>query len=234
MKAELTIPFKQIWSIAAIAAVLFGVPVALFSQRVPWLICVPIAGTTILIVTLDILDSWKISQVEGIARGILPMAAMPYNFFGIGRYKRHVVFRLPDRDNPEEQAMFGFLDTSVRGPHKPTKIIKDDFGNSLYVVDCEKFLTVLWQRMAENSDKVTEMSLIHAMHRYGEMRGISSQLEQLLRDKTVLDVIKSDFRGNAALTLNRTGESVMREMLKKMKESEIRPIKPAELERAGG
>ena len=71
----------------------------------------------------------------------------------------------------------------------------------------------------EDSDKATEASLRIAAHRYGELHGISPELEQFLRDKGVLDVMKSDFRGNISANLNRACEAVIRDLIRRTKAS---------------
>jgi hypothetical protein len=43
-------------------------------------------------------------------------------------------------------------------------------------------------------------------------------LDSFLRSKTVLEIIKADFRANAAQTLNNAGESALRDAIKGVRE----------------
>jgi hypothetical protein len=80
-------------------------------------------------------------------------------------------------------------------------------------------VTLLLNRVLPDADKVTEVSLLHALQRYSEMESHSVELARFLNDKTVQEVIKSDFRGNTLQSINRCGEAIIREMVREAKEA---------------
>jgi hypothetical protein len=203
---------RHVWLVALIAAMVLGVPLSFLASKAPWVVCIPIlAGTGIVL----LLEAWRLTTKRRIQPALLKM---PRDFLGMAGYKGYAVLAVPvEEEEKESQEIFDFLRVSRRKAPKTARIIKDESGREVYLIDCERFVTMLLNRMLPNTDKATEMSLIHALHRYGEMRSTSVELEYFLRDKTVLDVIKSDFRGNTALTINRSGEAVIRELIKEAK-----------------
>jgi hypothetical protein len=50
------------------------------------------------------------------------------------------------------------------------------------------------------------------------MKSISAEFDQFLSDRTILEVIKADFRSNTAQTVNRSGEGIIRQLIKEARE----------------
>jgi hypothetical protein len=144
---------------------------------------------------------------------------MPAKFFGLSRYRGHVSLAIPIEREEAGQEMFDFLKIPRRKINKSARIIKDESGEEIYLIDGERFVTLLLNRVLPDADKVTEVSLLHALQRYSEMESHSVELARFLNDKTVQEVIKSDFRGNTLQSINRCGEAIIREMVREAKEA---------------
>lgn len=205
-------PNRQIWLIATIVAFALGVPFSFFSDSAPWLICIPIVVGTMIIGIAELKGVWQATQ--------LPLIKMPRHFFGLNRYKGYSVIALPIEKEEPNQKLFDFLSTQ-RGTTKFPKVIKDEKGYDFIAVDAEQFIHMVSLKASPNFDKVAEAALIMAVHRYGEMHNISAELEQFIRDKTILETFKADFRGNSNTNLNRSAEAVIRELMKKALESKL-------------
>ncbi len=108
---------------------------------------------------------------------------------------------------------------------KSAEVITDDAGNKVHVIDSERFVTLLFNRILPSTDQVAELSLLRALRRYERMHTLSPQLEQFLKDKTVLTVIKADFKGNTAQAINRAGEAVIRELVRQASASKQNQLK---------
>lgn len=214
MKTESAIfPNRQLWLIATIVALAVGVPLSFFASKLPWLICVPIFIGTAIIASIEVINVLKKSAMQ------LPLLKMPATFVGLAKYRGHVSLSVPVELEAADQETFDFLKTPRRKISKSARIIKDESGDEIYIIDGERFVTLLVSKILPNADKVTELSFLHALQRYSEMESHSVELVQFLRDKTVLEVIKQDFRGNTAQTINRCGEAIIREMIKEAKEA---------------
>jgi len=214
MKTETTeFPNRQLWLIAVIVALVAGVPLSFFSDKSPWLICIPIFTVAAIIACLEVFNAWKYQPMQP------ALIKMPSTFFGLARYRGHVALSIPPETQEAGQETFEFLKKPRRKTIKTARIIKDDSGDEIYIIDGERFVTLLLSRILPAADKVTEVSLLHALQRYGEMDAHSVELARFLNDKTVQEVIKSDFRGNTVQTINRCGEAIIREMVKEAKDA---------------
>ena len=74
----------------------------------------------------------------------------------------------------------------------------------------------------DSSDQIVELSLKKIMERYGQMSVHNQELQRLLQDPGVIDVIKSDYRGNLIQAINRNGEQILRDLVKQAKSSETK------------
>jgi hypothetical protein len=211
MKTE-AFPNRQLWLIAAILAVALGAPLSIWVDKVPWLIVVPIIFGASLVAFIEIAGLWRPSREQ------LELIRMPGNFLGLSRYRGHIALVLPTEKEEPGQKTFDFLKAPARQSGKEARIIKDEFGQEIYAIDSERFVAMLATKLLPNVEKLTEVSLKHVLQRYGEMQHISEELDRFLRDANVLDVIKSDFRGNTSQTLNKSAEAVIRELVKQLKD----------------
>ncbi len=214
MKTETAeFPNRQLWLIAVIVALVLGVPLSFFSDKFPWLICIPVFTGTAIIACIEVFNVWKYQPAQP------ALIKMPSKFFGLARYRGHVALAVQPEAEESGQEIFEFLKKPRKKISKTARIIKDDSGDEIYIIDGERFVTLLLSRLLPAADKVTEVSLLHALQRYWEMETHSVELERFLNDKTVQEVIKSDFRGNTVQTINRCGEAIIREMVKEAKEA---------------
>jgi len=220
MKTEPVFPSRQIWLVAMLTAIVIGAPLSFFSDQAPWVIAIPILVGTSIIMLAEFAAMGRKGNQQ------LPLLKMGKSFWGLAAYRRHVALALPPEDDePPDQGIFDFVSAKRRNVSKTARLITDaESGDQVYVIDSERFVTLLLNRVLPNTDQVTEVSLLHAIHRYGEMNALSPELERFLTDKTVLEVVKSDFRGNTAQTVNRCGESVVRELVKQAKQMKLKPL----------
>ena len=72
----------------------------------------------------------------------------------------------------------------------------------------------------DTADQIVEVSLKRIAERYGKMP--AADLQRLLQDPGVVDVIKSDYRGNLILAINRRGEQILRDLVKQAKAQEAK------------
>jgi len=216
-------PTKRIWLVAVLVGVILGPPLSFLAPNFPWIIIIPIVLGVGIVCFLEFSGSREKPERQ------IHLLKMPSSFFGLARYRGHVALGLPVEDDDPAQGTFDFLKIGRRRPHKGARIIRDpETGEQIYLIDAERFVTKLLNQILHNTDQVTEVSLNHALHRYGEMELHSGELERFLKDKSVLEVVKSDFRGNTAQNVNRSGEAVIRELVSKAKESSQKdlPHKP--------
>jgi hypothetical protein len=205
------VPFSRIWLTAILVAIVLGVPSAFFAEKYPWVIAIPIAVGTLAVIVPEILGLLPPTGEQ------LPLIRMPRDYLGLSRYKGYAAIGLPTEEEEPDQQIFEFVNTPRRKPNKFPAIVKDEHGNDIVVIDAERFISLVVGQTADTTDRVAEATLKMAVHRYGETHGISDELERFLRDRTVLDVIKSDFRGNVSANLNNACESVIRALIKRRK-----------------
>jgi hypothetical protein len=108
----------------------------------------------------------------------------------------------------------------MRKKQKKTATIVHLEGKNHYLIDCDRFVALLLERMTEDANKAAEHALTMGIKRYGKTRPLEANVEKILSDKTVVEVIKSDFRGNMLMVINRTGEKIIRELTKQAKKGE--------------
>jgi hypothetical protein len=215
-------PTRRIWLVAILTAVCIGAPISVFVKHSPWLISIPIIFGVVVLMAFQIVHELRSPSFQE-----LPLVKSSGDLFGLTKYKGHVALSFPIEKVVNDQETFAFLDIPRKKAPKNARIIRDpDTGEKIYLIDTERFISLLLSRVSDNTDKLTECSILHALQRYGEMHGISSDLEKFLRSKTTLEVIKSDFRGNAAHTINNSSEAAIRDAIKhltqpKHKELEI-------------
>lgn len=203
----LSLPYRAVWTIALCTGCL-AVPVAIVAPKFLW---VPIILGIIAVVVFEIWECYS----RG--RSVQLPLQMPRNFFGLARYKGHVAISGHlDKESPG-QGLFDFILSPTRRTSKAARAIRDpDTGEMIYLVDTDRFVATLLALYLPDLEKVADISLKRALHRYGEMQEMSEHLEQFLRDKTVLEVIQADFRANAAHAINRSSERAVRDLLVKL------------------
>ncbi len=213
-----TFPSRQIWLVAVIVAALVGIPLSVFADKTPWLIVIPILiGVTVILAQ----EIWA-----SLSRNAqLTLVGMPKEYLELARYRGHVALSIPVAEDDTRQEFFEFIKTSRRKVTKSAEVITDDAGNKVHVIDSERFVTLLFNRILPSTDQVAELSLLRALRRYERMHTLSPQLEQFLKDKTVLTVIKADFKGNTAQAINRAGEAVIRELVRQASASKQNQLK---------
>ena len=205
---------RRIWLAGILIATCVGGPLSLFANKAPWLIFIPMFLGTVIVCYLEIISELKSEGAQ------LPLVKVPRTFLGLHKYKGHVALWSPVEKEAEDQWSFAFLDVPKRRlPKVPRMIIDPETGEQIYLIDTERFVSLLIDHVLPGTEQVSEFALLQALHRYGEMESISGELERFLRSKTVLEVLKSHIRGNMQQTINNSSEAVIREAVRHVKET---------------
>lgn len=212
-------PTQGIWLVAIAVAFATGFPISFFISKAPWLICIPILLGTSIICWFEF-SGWELNRDQP----ELPWLKMPSDFLGLSSYRRHIWFSFQASQPQTDQEIFDFLRASLRKPIKSPRIFKNpETGEDIYVIDSERFVTLLVNKMLPESDKAAEAALRLAWARYSKMKSVSNEFHQFLNDRSVLDVIKSDFRANTIQIVNRSGEAIIRSLIKAAQGKEMQP-----------
>lgn len=223
-KATSFMPMKRIWLTAILVAVVSAVPVAILCKNYPWIIAIPVAVGVIFVVWLEFVAENKAAAQKQ------NLFSMPMDFRALSGYRGLAALLLPSGKEDQNQDFFDFLPSAKKRKQlKEAFKITDPKEGEMYVVDCERFVTLMVDKTLSNSDKIVEMSLKKAVDRYGQMKSHNEELQRLLLDSGVLDVIKSDYRGNLIQSINRNGEQILRDLLKQAKASEAKQKQSGEL-----
>ena len=215
---------KMIWLTAILIAAVFGIPVAILCQAHSWVVAIPIVIGTFFILWIEVVAE---KRAAGEKQGVF---SMPVDFRALSGYRGLAALLLPVGKEDENQDIFDFLPMAKkRKPRKEAIKITDPNEGELYIIDCERFVTLMVDKTLTSSDKIVEMSLKKVLERYGRMKSHNNELERLLSDPGVLDVIKSDYRGNLILSINRNGEQILRDLMKQAKSGESKQKQLGEL-----
>ncbi len=219
MNDDFTFPLRRIWLVSILVAVVIATPLSFFSRSHPWLIGVPIVIGVSALCIMEIFAETVQQDPQ------LPLIKSPAGYFGLAKFKGHVAMVTAVEKSAPNQKTFDFLNIQRKKSTKPTRIIRDpETGEEIYLIDTEKFVSMFLTHVLPVTDQITEMSLLHALHRFGEMEGVSSEFEKFLRSKAALEIIKADFRSNTAQTINTAGERVLREAVQGLKDTKGRKI----------
>jgi hypothetical protein len=217
MKFSRYSPFTRIWIIATLVGIALGIPAALFSDRIHWFVWLPIVAGTLLVLIAEVAVE---RQTTGKQQSESNVPPMPSDFWGLSGYRGRVALAVRPKENEPGQGAFDFFRpfAATTKPLKTATILRDEQGTEIYVIDTERFVTLLVNRMISGADQVSELSLLRLVSRYSQMRRYRSELERLLRDRGLIDVIKADYRGNLIQVINRTGETIIRDLAREAKE----------------
>jgi hypothetical protein len=82
-------------------------------------------------------------------------------------------------------------------------------------------VAALQKKLEITHGQVAEAMIKTALHRYGEMKSLSAELEQFLTEDITLSVLKSGMKANAGHAVQKCAESVIQEFIKKLKKTPI-------------
>jgi hypothetical protein len=144
------------------------------------------------------------------------VAELPEQYRGLSSFDKIVYLEMGEKGAPGQLELpsLAQLQRESRSRKHPI-MIKYPTGREVFLIDCDQFVAVLLDRMTEDANKAAEHALQMGLKRYGKVHSVSAELERFLTDKSILEVIKSDFRGNMLMVINRSGEKIVREMIKK-------------------
>jgi PHD/YefM family antitoxin component YafN of YafNO toxin-antitoxin module len=206
-------PVQRIWLTAVLVAAVLGLPVAILVKSYPWVIAVPISLGVVLLLWVEMLNDRRRDSREP------TLFSIPREFRALSGYRGLVALFLPTDQDDTKQDLFDFIPKSKRRrQHKEPIKITDPVEGEIYVIDCDRFVTLMVNKTLETADQIVEVSLKRVAERYGKMP--SADLQRLLQDPGVVEVIKSDYRGNLILAINRHGEQILRDLVKQAKASE--------------
>jgi hypothetical protein len=213
---------RQTRTICALVGFMFAVPAAAFPNYALWFV---IAGM-LAGVSIALYLEFKSDQKEEVT-GLL--AELPAEFEGLGAFK-DIVYLEIQKHLQSGQLEFDEptilkLQSQRKKQNKLATVVQLS-GKNHYLVDCDRFIALLLDKMTEDANKAAEHALAMGIKRYGSVQTVNKELERLLSDKSVVEVIKSDFRGNMLMVINRSGEKVVRELIKQAKKSEESPAQP--------
>lgn len=207
-----TVVLKQLRTIAALIGLMFAVPAAAFPNHALLFI---LLGTAVG-VSIALYLEFKSEQAEDVEE---LLAELPAEYEGLGSLKDIVYLELKQPSQPGQLEMPSIIEMQKeRGPRKNATVVHLA-GKNHYLVDCDRFIALLLDKMTEDANKAAEHAVSMGIKRYGNVRTIDKELERFLSDPSVIEVIKSDFRGNMLMVINRSGEKVIRELMKKARSS---------------
>ncbi|MCE0521795.1 MAG: hypothetical protein LV480_02670 [Methylacidiphilales bacterium] len=200
--------FRRLWAIAFAMAIIFSVPVALLKNAAPWFVAIPIIAGIVLAAVMEGRDEFG-EEIRDIDEDV---ATLSSDFKGLLDYAGRMVLEVPPKMPESNQELFAFLQPD-KTPRKKITRVRLDTGEEIFVVSCDRYIDLLVSRLLEDSDKIVEHSLTIASKRFG-----SVQPEQLRQrgflTRTILETLKSDFRGNWITVVSRNAESVLKELQK--------------------
>ena len=199
---------RQIRPIALLVALLFAFPAAAF-PKFSILFVVIGTATGVLIALFLELQSEQAQDVDDV------LVALPAEYEGLGSFKDIVFLELKQPSQPGQLEMPSIIGMQKDRGQRKTTVVVHLAGKNHYLVDCDRFVALLLDKMTEDADRAAEHAILMGMRRYGSVRLIDKELERFLSDKSVVEVIKSDFRGNMLMVINRSGEKIIRELIKK-------------------
>lgn len=143
------------------------------------------------------------------------LATLPAEFEGLGCFTDTVFLELKQPAQPGQLEMSSIVGMQKERGQRKTATVVRLAGKNHFLVDSDRFIALLLDKMTEDADKAAEHALLMGLKRYGSVQMIEKELERFLSDKSVTEVIKSDFRGNMLMVINRSGEKIIRELIKK-------------------
>jgi hypothetical protein len=150
----------------------------------------------------------------------LPLMRTPKGFWGLAKYKGHVALWSQVEKEPEDQWTFAFLHVPKKSTSKSARMIRDpETGDLIYLIDTERFVSLLQKDISPSTDTVAEFAWKQALHQFGEMEGMSPELERFLSSKTTLEVLKSNIKGGVTHSINNSSEAALREIIRQFRES---------------
>lgn len=204
---------KRIWTVAVAVGLLSAVPIAIFKDRFPWLIAVPIGLGVLVAIGWELRLDWKWDAARKRGGSIYGVVAdIPGNFAGLHRYRR-VELQVRDTTENRQQEMFAFIEVAAEPPRKPRRVKLED-GQEICLVSAQRFIELLVSRLLAESDDVVEKSIAVGARRFGGTGKIAQNL---------LEVMQADFRGNWITVVTRGAEQVLREVEKQLKSTEGDP-----------
>jgi hypothetical protein len=203
--------FNRLWIVSFSVAIIFAIPVVVLKDKAPWIISIPIIVGVFIGIALEARDEFG-EEVRNIDDDVETLSS---EFKGLLDYTGRIVLEVPATKQDKDQELFSFLQPDKTSRKKITRV-RLDSGEEIFVVSCDRYIDLLVTRLLEESDMIVEHSLIIASKRFGSAR--PDQLRQKgFLTKTILETLKSDFRGNWITVVSRNAERVLKELENKAK-----------------
>jgi hypothetical protein len=199
---------SQIRPIALFIALLFALPAAALPKFSLWFVFGGILSCVLVAMYLELKSEQEEEKEE-------LLAVLPAEYEGLGSFADVVFLELKQPSQPGQLEWTSIVGMQKDRGQRKTATVVHLAGKNHYLVDSDRFVALLLDKMMQDADKAAEHAILMGMKRYGDVRTIDRELERFLSDKTVIEVIKSDFRGNMLMVINRSGEKVIRELIKK-------------------
>jgi hypothetical protein len=207
---------RQIRPIALLVGLLFALPAAALPAYSVWFVAAGLCCGLGIALYLEFRSEEK-EEVQEL------LATLPAEYEGLGSFKDMVYLEI---QKPAQSGQLEFAEPTIAKMQEKLKkqnkmaTVVHLAGKNHYLIDCDRFIALLLDKMTEDANKAAEHALIMGIKRYGTVEKISQEVERILSDKSVIEVIKSDFRGNMLMVINRSGEKVIRELIKQAKKAE--------------
>lgn len=207
--------FNRMWPIAAVVAAIFAWPVVFLRDQAPWLIHVAIVVGVAMILFLEFKADGEtlLSRLEWFYPGG-PVTVIPPGYKGLPFYRRFLaLFFRRSRVEQIQLDLFGSEFTTA-APRKKLILLKDERGQQIVLVEGDRFMARVTSTMIDDASKAAEYSILMAWQRFQNMAHNVKDLRTFFADKTVLESIKADFRGNISICIAKSGEEAVKFFLK--------------------
>jgi hypothetical protein len=196
------------WMFSFLVAIVFAPLIVIFQHSAPWLITVPIIfGAAVILIS-----EWKISAEP--PTDTEAFESIPKGFAGIKSYEQFLALTVQfgKKSSKNQLQLFEAFPepTSVNS----IRTLYDSENKEIAAVNCDRFSALLITYLLENLDTATEKSLRAGLARFGEMGKGRSDIQMFVHDKNIREAIKADFRGNLVTLVSKSGEKVVKDLLK--------------------
>lgn len=206
---------KRIRPVALLIALLFALPAAAFPSFSVLFLSL---GAVLGILTCVYLEvRCELKSDEKVKNQLL--AELPPEYEGLASFKEIAMLELRNEPPPGQLELPTMVAPQHKTPRKTAAVVRSLEGKNLYLIDCDRFVALLLDRMTEDANKAVEHAMAMGLKRYGKAQTVSKELERFLSDSNVIEVVKSDFRGNMLMIINRAGEKSIRELIKKAQQT---------------
>ncbi len=207
--------YRVAWFFSFGLAILFAPFVVAFKNQAPWLIAVPVGLGALAVLLFEVTHSRSKGALEA-------LIVLPEGYHGLKAYENLLALEIkhPKKASKGQLPLLpGFEEPR---PHNSLRILRDERGTEISVVNCDRYSALLITYLLDNLDKVTDHALAAGLVRFGRAGKGGIDLQALVQDKSVREVIKADFRGNLVMVVSKGGEKVLKDLIKATEEAKAK------------